>query len=233
MKKYLSVLFMVSFVLSVVLVPELSLAQTNGATCSPTSVSSIKVLSPNGGEVFMAGQQVTVRWSSCNISTSGLVNILLSVPSMNWDLGLIQSNTLNDGLETVTLPSTATVASLKYGNLFKIKIAEVANTANYSQDSSDNTFTINSGVKVLGAFTSSACASFKTTLKKGMKSLEVKCLQMLLNEKGFTVAGTAGGLETTYFGNATLAALLAFQTNNGLVADGVFGARSRATLLAN
>ncbi|MCX6751499.1 MAG: peptidoglycan-binding domain-containing protein [Candidatus Nomurabacteria bacterium] len=72
------------------------------------------------------------------------------------------------------------------------------------------------------------------TLKYGMKDVQVKYLQQTLNEKGFTVAAAgktgSAGFESTYFGNATKAAVKAFQAAKGLVADGVFGAKSRAGL---
>ena len=74
------------------------------------------------------------------------------------------------------------------------------------------------------------CGEFTTTLTKGVSSLEVKCLQRLLNEKGFNVAGVMPGQETTYFGEATREALIVFQRANGLVADGVFGPVSQAVL---
>lgn len=97
-------------------------------------------------------------------------------------------------------------------------------------------------VMFVGAFAlantanAASCASFSMTfLKKGMKNSEVKCLQEMLNEKGYNVDGTgagSAGKETTYFGNATLAAVKTFQAANSLVADGIFGAKSRAALVA-
>jgi len=66
-----------------------------------------------------------------------------------------------------------------------------------------------------------------------MKDIEVKYLQQTLNEKGYAIAKTgagAKGLETTYFGNATKTAVKTYQKAKGLVADGIFGAKSRATL---
>lgn len=71
------------------------------------------------------------------------------------------------------------------------------------------------------------------TLKKGMKDVQVQYLQQTLNEKGFTVSSTgagSAGSETTYFGPATVNAVKAFQAAKSLVADGIFGAKSRAAL---
>ena len=63
-----------------------------------------------------------------------------------------------------------------------------------------------------------------------MTDEEVKCLQQKLNEKGYKVAGTEEGQETTYFGEATLKALKEFQINNQLPATGIFGPASREVL---
>ena len=73
------------------------------------------------------------------------------------------------------------------------------------------------------------------TLRYKMKDVQVKYLQQTLNETGYAVDGTGAGSvgkETTYFGNATLASVKAFQKANGLTADGIFGAKSRAALMA-
>jgi len=74
------------------------------------------------------------------------------------------------------------------------------------------------------------CGEFTMTLKKGMKNEEVKCLQKILNEKGFKVKGTEVGKETTYFGSATLVAFKAFQLDKQLIIDGIFGPISRKAL---
>lgn len=38
------------------------------STCSASSTPSIKVLSPNGGEVYMLGDVIKVKWQACNTS---------------------------------------------------------------------------------------------------------------------------------------------------------------------
>ncbi len=75
-----------------------------------------------------------------------------------------------------------------------------------------------------------SCQFTASILRRGMNHPDVKCLQRLLNEKGFGVAGTEIGTETTYFGEGTLAALRAFQFAADLAVDGILGAESRAIL---
>ena len=63
-------------------------------------------------------------------------------------------------------------------------------------------------------------------LKKGSKGDSVRALQILLNGKGYN-CGTVDG----DFGTNTDKALRAFQTANGLVADGIAGAKTWTALL--
>ncbi len=80
-----------------------------------------------------------------------------------------------------------------------------------------------------------SCTNFTMTLKYGMRNSQVLCLQQMLNEKGFHVDGVSAGsagLETTYFGNATLSAVKVMQRAIDGAADGIFGPMSRAALLA-
>ena len=80
-----------------------------------------------------------------------------------------------------------------------------------------------------------SCATFTVTLRQGARNSQVLCLQQMLNEKGFTVASSGAGspgMETSYFGSLTRAAVVRFQVASGLVADGIFGPMSRTALLA-
>jgi hypothetical protein len=75
----------------------------------------------------------------------------------------------------------------------------------------------------VGLFTSSASAAtctVSTPMKQGVKSADVSCLQSIL---GVTP-------QTGYFGTITKAKVMAFQTNQGLVADGIVGPATRAKL---
>jgi len=76
----------------------------------------------------------------------------------------------------------------------------------------------------------SVCSEITINLKRGMYDSQVKCLQKMLNEKGFKVEGIENGKETTYFGPATLVALKAFQASNKINATGILGPNTRAVL---
>ena len=88
------------------------------------------------------------------------------------------------------------------------------------------------GGSVLGASTEKNpnLCSLNSTLLKGMKSNQVKCLQQKLNQKGYKVVGTAEGKENTQFGYNTMLALKKFQAENSLKADGVLGPQTRLFL---
>ncbi len=77
----------------------------------------------------------------------------------------------------------------------------------------------------------SSCSEFTKILSKGINDSEVKCLQKLLNEKGFKIEGVEVGQETEYFGYATQMALKKFQAGNGLTVDGLLGPATSKALL--
>jgi Tfp pilus assembly protein PilV len=114
--------------------------------CNSKSPSSIKVLSPNGGEAYQAGQQISVKWQSCNVPNYIGV-ILNNTNATNWHQGnpiVLASGsydgpTPNDGMEIFTIPS-----STKTGQ-YKIWIRHEYDdfTGNAYEDSSDSSFTIN------------------------------------------------------------------------------------------
>jgi len=115
--------------------------------CNSTTAPWVKVLSPNGGEVYQAGQQITVKWESCN-SPSNSVLIGLS-SSFNSSVNDEISTTSNDGQETINIPFSGGAGNqpLASGNYYKIGISLGGNPN--LKDLSDNTFTINNSVNNL------------------------------------------------------------------------------------
>ncbi len=117
-----------------------------------STVPQIKVMSPNGGEVFTAGQQITVKWSTCNYATQ--VSIALAyypAGSTNYThasnmLSSSTGMTANDGSEVVTLPSTAllTANGSQFGAFYKVIVFNGGSPQTATvKDVSDNVFTIN------------------------------------------------------------------------------------------
>jgi len=82
-----------------------------------------------------------------------------------------------------------------------------------------------------------ACAgvTFTRALVVGSTGTDVKCLQILLNNNGYTLAQTGAGspgAETSYFGPITLAAVRAFQVGHGWTPANQVGPLTRAALNA-
>lgn len=75
-------------------------------------------------------------------------------------------------------------------------------------------------------------AAFTRDLQLGSQGEDVRQLQVYLNAHGFPVAASGAGSsgnETTYFGPATQAALVAFQKSSGISpTQGYFGPKTRA-----
>jgi hypothetical protein len=128
----------------------------NFSECLPTTAPWIKVLSPNGGETYTAGQQITVKWKSCNnpympkqvfvrLSNSKDYYYYLSGNHFN------QVYSPDTGSLTATIPAVGDVTSVSgepqkfvLGNDFKITVVVYPQEMNSIEDSSDNFFTINS-----------------------------------------------------------------------------------------
>lgn len=88
-----------------------------------------------------------------------------------------------------------------------------------------------------GSSSSSAGSySFTRNLDLGATGEDVKSLQKFLNSQGFAVAisgfGSPGN-ETSFFGNATRAALAKYQTSVGVSATGYLGPLTRAKIAGN
>lgn len=86
--------------------------------------------------------------------------------------------------------------------------------------------------------TPAVCAgvTFTRNLTIGASGSDVKCLQALLNTSASTQVAVSGagspGMETTYFGARTLAAVKVYQANNGILPANQVGPLTRAKLNA-
>src|SRR3989338_10087824 len=61
----------------------------NEIFCNENSKPSITVLAPNGGETYIVGQKVDVKWTSCNVK-----NVYLGLVSDGKDFGLLSEKSI-------------------------------------------------------------------------------------------------------------------------------------------
>lgn len=121
-------------------------------TNCPQSGGTITVKYPNGGERFQSGSNVDVLWSSNSSNTCPYlrtVSIFLeysnpNLPSFVPTVYPLSINTLNDGIETITLPNISQASQV--GPYYTITITDgptpyVGNVRVF--DSSDLPFSIN------------------------------------------------------------------------------------------
>jgi len=199
----------------------------------PLCVPSITVLSPNGGEVYIAGQQITVKWTSCNVPTTNQdVLLYLLNYSQNGTGYSIGNSTVNDGTEVVTLPNNPQ----QPGKYYKIRISlfPVAMGGSNLEDDSDNLFTINApvsttisspyitGTKWLPTIQTSSTAY--SCISSSSESSEVSTVvQKVINGKTYCVSTTIDGgaghfggdyIYTRANGSGTKTAIFQLQWNN-------------------
>ena len=118
---------------------------TNSQTCDPNNkIPSVTVVSPNGGNVFKPGQQISIVWTSCNIPVDDYIDItLFSYKKGVRGVSFLFDAAINNGQTNITLPdkSVSNNASLEWGNNFKIFINRISKQSPAS-DFSDNYFSI-------------------------------------------------------------------------------------------
>jgi hypothetical protein len=95
--------------------------------CDSNSPSTIRIVSPNGGEVFEAGQQIVVKWKSCNVTPESVGIFLKKYNSIlpyaqseqkeDLLLPIARAKTYTDtpdiSFEKITLPPTKTPGFVK------------------------------------------------------------------------------------------------------------------------
>ncbi len=125
--------------------------QADAAKCTKTTKPYIKVLSPNGGEFFTPGQEVTVKWESCNVAKDNIINISLQGDSViDSAMSFTGSPEIyNDGVHVVTIPTQSQWSIMEYGLHYQILVS-----APEVYDLSDNLFTIATcNAKSAGSYT--------------------------------------------------------------------------------
>lgn len=133
------------------------------ANCKPNSPSAIKLISPNGGEIYKAGDKITVKWESCNVDKNSIgISLIKHGPSSiyfqrewtddyaGFDIGGVDpyKGIVDDGTHEITLP-LSTDPNLILGQHYFISISGTGDVTNIGsghspRDYSDNLFTINS-----------------------------------------------------------------------------------------
>ncbi|MBP6884194.1 MAG: hypothetical protein KBC17_00035 [Candidatus Pacebacteria bacterium] len=158
MKKYIF-----AGVLAVFLGIITSPSTVSAGDCDIDSPPSITITSPNGGEVFTAGEITTVSWTSCNL-TGPSININF-VPPDSWTLpfgfatGVVPADTFSTSLN---IPPTSlfTPDGLQYGTFYKVRVSDSGDAL--VTDLSDSEFTINPEATLPAVTTVSATASTST-----------------------------------------------------------------------
>lgn len=119
--------------------------------CNSMSTPYIKVTSPNGGEMYHAGQTINITWKSCNLPSTDLVNINLIRPSNVHVVTTPDASNqfpIANGSAQITVTATGVYpATVQYGNVYKILLNVIKPSSNDTgkldaQDWSDNSFTI-------------------------------------------------------------------------------------------
>jgi len=172
----------------------------------------IQVLNPNGGEVYTAGQDISVRWITCNIPKGSTVQIeTLFYPEGSNNVRTFNViNVPNIYAYKYTLPSDSDILNmgLKTGTHYEVGMTSWPQQPPVF-DYSDNLFTINSsqtGTCAISLFTANP-----SIVNKGETSMlfwnATGCSYVLIPE----VASTATNTDLTA-GNATTYALSATKT---------------------
>lgn len=204
--------------------------------------SLIKLLSPNGGEIYKVGDTIKISWKDDKVKNS-YPNYNGSIKLYNdsikckegsigcWSSFSIDSISYNDNgvyLWDTTKklfgnagPNTVKVDS---GEKYKIKICFKDDKDVQNCDLSDNYFTfkskntINSNLIELkdDSVSNLDVINSQRTLKVGVKGDDVKTLQAFL---GITADGS--------FGPITRSKVMEWQVSNGLTPDGLFGNMSK------
>lgn len=153
---------------------------TNHLLCfTGSGTPQIRVITPNGGETYQQGQQITVKWQTCNAPANAVVMVSLdyyangitsgaTLVPQNQVFGGLSTPTQNDGQETFTIPTPQINSVIVPGSTYKIRIAlatgsSVQNLTTLVDDRSDNYFTITGQSQGVCAITTPTLAIASST----------------------------------------------------------------------
>lgn len=119
--------------------------------CLPDSDPWVKVISPNGGEIFTIGQDMEVKWKTCNTKEDQMISLMISqVDTIVHEVityDPFPSSVINDGIEIIKLKPDMSISIPSSNNRISIILKPSPNNEKetpFVQDVSDGTFTINS-----------------------------------------------------------------------------------------
>lgn len=189
--------------------------------------TSIKVLSPNGGEVWDSAVQQMISW---NLGGAILTTSMIKVSFISSDGVICDNGTTPNSNNTYWIyPNGAGCsnipgAGLPQGN-YKVKLTlyDPATMNVLAEDESDSWFEISYSTTPVPV-----CYNFAVNLTLGSEGADVIALQTELVNRGFL----SKEYTTGYFGSETKSAVMAYQTSVGLPSTGFVGPETRAALNA-
>ncbi len=105
--------------------------------CLASGAPSIHLMSPNGGEVYVVGNVIPIKWSTCNIPTNEYIHIAIRDSRVAVGDGITVSG--NTGFYEFTVPAKTQTLTMGGENVYKIEVSGGYNV----NDDSDSMFTIN------------------------------------------------------------------------------------------
>lgn len=179
------------------------------SSCVNNSRQSITVVSPNGGESYTPGQQVSIDWKTCRIPSNTRMRIDLVMQRQNGTTitRLLRNNTLNDGTELVTLPTNTSWSQMVYGNNFKVRIRKINSTT--PQDLSDSNFSIDNSIPSVTVATDPTTPAPGTVIVNNTAStLDIKLLKFKVEAKNSDIELRKIPIQITVSSNSNVSNII-------------------------
>jgi hypothetical protein len=122
-------------------------SQNTGISCNLSNPRSVTTLSPNGGENYNTGDNISVQWDSCNETRDVIISLLFVRENpLEGELEVIAPvvigsySSANDGQENISIPENV------FSGKYKIHVdVSVTSEEEVIEDYSNEIFTINNG----------------------------------------------------------------------------------------